>query len=117
MMQISNSNNTKAANQSNSLEALDDKIRKVAEFYEASFVKMLTDEMRKHQENSLLDGGQTEKVFQDMLDNEYAQQVPKNSQSSLGIADLVENDLRQKIGLPQKVKKYFSQSSPSGVVE
>jgi flagellar protein FlgJ len=54
--------------------------------FESIFAKMLLKEMRNTVEKSgLIDGGWAENVFQDMLDDEYAQSMSKTA--NFGLAD------------------------------
>lgn len=57
--------------------------------FEGLFVEMMLKEMRKtlNKEDSILDGGQAEEIFEDMLYQEYAAGMTKAS--NFGLADKV----------------------------
>lgn len=67
-------------------------IRGAARELEAYFLHMLIREMRKTvPKNPLFDGGKTEEIFQDFLDEEMAGELARSGQ--LGMADLIYNSL------------------------
>lgn len=80
------------------LDALPDKERarlekSVGEF-ESMFYKQLFGVMRESvQEDPLFNGGQGEKMFKDLLDNEYARMASERPQGSGGLKEVLMNQL------------------------
>jgi flagellar protein FlgJ len=64
-----------------------DKLKEVCRDFEAIFVKQMLDSMRKtvHKGGMMGEGGMAEDIFEDMLYDEYAKNMTKNSR--FGIAD------------------------------
>jgi len=79
------------------------KIQKVAQDFETMFTSMMLKEMRKSVgDNPLMPQSFGEKIFTEMLDDEYSKSFGKNA--SIGLADLIVKELeRQELsgGLPQ----------------
>lgn len=74
-----------------------DRIAAVAREFESLFTSMMLKSMRKTVgENELLPSSMGEKIYTDMLDDEYAKTM--GSQSTLGLAALVEKELRKQQG-------------------
>ncbi len=70
------------------------KLRQACQLFEAQFLKMLWKEMRKTVPKSgLIDGGQAEQMFTDLLDQSVADQSVKGH--SMGIAAMLEKQLSQ----------------------
>jgi len=67
-------------------------IRKVSEQFESIFLNLVLKTMRKSvQKSGLLDGGNAEKIYSSMLDQQYAQLMAQ--QHHTGIADNIEDFL------------------------
>lgn len=66
-----------------------DRLKEVAQEFEAIFVKQMLDSMRKNlkKEDDLLDGGMAQDIFQDMLYTEYSRLMSKTG--NFGIADSI----------------------------
>ena len=65
---------------------------KVSQEFEAIFIKQMLNVMRKSVAKSgLMDGGMAEDIFEDMLYDEYAQNMAKTG--SFGIADMIYKQL------------------------
>ena len=68
------------------------KIRQSAQEFEAIFLESMLKSMRDSVEKGgLIDGGNAEKMYESMLDSEYAKQM--SSQSMTGIAENIEKQL------------------------
>ena len=68
------------------------RLYKVSQEFEAIFIKQMLNVMRKSVAKSgLMDGGMAEDIFEDMLYDEYAQNMAKTG--SFGIADMIYNQL------------------------
>ena len=66
----------------------DDKLRKACSDFQAIFIKQMLDTMRKTvQKGGLLEGGQAEEIFEDMLYDEYAQKMSETA--NLGLDDMI----------------------------
>lgn len=67
------------------------RLREVAEQFEALFVEQMVKTMRqtKNPENDMLHGGMAENYFEDMLYQEYSKIMAKRG--SFGIADMIYN--------------------------
>jgi peptidoglycan hydrolase FlgJ len=64
--------------------------------FESMFVKLMLNQMRKSVEKGeLLHGGYAEEIFEDMLYDEYARDISKNS--SLGLAEQIYQSLSQNL--------------------
>lgn len=64
--------------------------------FESVFVKLMLSQMKKSVEKSgLLHGGHAEEIFEDMLYDEYAREMSKNS--SLGLAEQIYASLSQNL--------------------
>ena len=71
----------------------DDKLKQACRDFEAIFVKQMLDAMRKTvPQGTLMNGGQGEEVFEDMLYEKYAEEMTKTAR--LGIADLLYSQLK-----------------------
>jgi flagellar protein FlgJ len=78
------------------------KIRKLAEDFEAMFVEQMLKGMRTSvQKSGLIDGGNAEEIYTSMLDSEYAKTMA--GQRSTGLADLVERQLLQSMGVKSDI--------------
>ena len=70
----------------------DDRLKQACSDFQAIFVKQMLDSMRKTvNKTGLLDGGQAEKIFEDMLYDEYAQKISKTG--DLGLDDMMYQQL------------------------
>jgi Rod binding domain-containing protein len=68
------------------------KLYKVSQEFEAIFIKQMLNVMRKSvNKTGLMDGGMAEEIFEDMLYDEYAQNMAKSG--SFGIADMIYRQL------------------------
>lgn len=73
------------------------KIRQSAQEFEAIFLETMLKSMRDSvQKSGLIDGGNAEKMYESMLDSEYAKQM--SSQSMTGIAENIEKQLLASAG-------------------
>jgi flagellar protein FlgJ len=64
--------------------------------FESIFVNMMLKEMRKTvPKNGLITGGHAEEIFEDLLYDEYAKEISKNS--SLGIAEQIYESLTRSL--------------------
>jgi flagellar protein FlgJ len=71
------------------------KLREAAQNFESVFLHQLVKMMRATVEKSgLISGGRAEEIFQDMLDEQYAGALGKNS--NLGLADMIYKELKGK---------------------
>jgi flagellar protein FlgJ len=72
------------------------KLKKACTDFEAIFVGQLLKEMRKtvHKEG-FIDGGNAEKIFTSMLDDEYAKELAKDG--NLGLADMLFKQLKSHV--------------------
>ena len=69
-----------------------DKLKETCSDFQAIFVKQMLDSMRKTVNKSgLLEGGQAEEIFEDMLYDEYAQSISKNG--DIGLDDMLYKQL------------------------
>ena len=66
-----------------------DRLREVAQEFEALLVKQMLDSMREtsNKENDLVNGGMAEDIFEDMLYTEYSRLMSKTG--NLGLADMI----------------------------
>ena len=68
------------------------KLYKVFQDFEAIIIKQMLNVMRKSvNKTGLMDGGMAEEIFEDMLYDEYAQNMAKSG--SFGIADMIYRQL------------------------
>lgn len=67
-----------------------EQLKETAQEFEAIFVKMMLDSMKKtlNKEDRLFDGGMAEEVFDDMLQTEYSRLMAKSG--DFGIAKAIE---------------------------
>ena len=65
--------------------------RKVAREFEAMFVGMMLKSMRSTVPESSLTGGNAEKIYRDMLDQEYASAIA--ARGGLGLSEVLESQL------------------------
>ena len=64
------------------------KLREASQDFEAIFIKMMLDAMRKTvPKGGIIDGGMAEEIFEDLLYEERAKTMAKTG--SLGLADLI----------------------------
>jgi Rod binding domain-containing protein len=83
-------------NQKTGKTELDKKIRGAAELYEKQFLREMTKAMRSTvKESELIPVSQGEKIFREQLDQQYADQW--GDQGGIGLADLIEQKLREKL--------------------
>src|SRR6056297_2494547 len=69
-----------------------DKLKETCSDFQAIFVKQMLDSMRKTVNKSgLLEGGQAEEIFEDMLYDEYAQSISENG--NIGLDDMLYKQL------------------------
>lgn len=74
------------------------KLFKVSQEFEAIFIKQMLNTMRKTVNKSgLLDGGQAEEIFEDMLYDNYAQSMAETA--NFGLADSIYRQLAANEGL------------------
>ncbi|BCR22179.1 rod-binding protein [Borrelia sp. HM] len=73
----------------------DHRIYTAALEFEAIFIEQMIKSMRNslQKENNLINGGQTEEVFEDMLYLERSKQIAKSK--SFGLADLIYNQITE----------------------
>src|SRR6056297_3267239 len=72
--------------------AKNEKLKETCSDFQAIFVKQMLDSMRKTVNKSgLLEGGQAEEIFEDMLYDEYAQSISKNG--DIGLDDMLYKQL------------------------
>ena len=77
------------------------KIKKLSEDFEAIFLQLMLKSMRDSvQKSGLINEGSGEKIFEEMLDGEYAKLM--SSQTSSGLAEAIE---RQLLGLKAETSK------------
>lgn len=110
--------NTPLTNQLNSIQAkpmsdkkasvTDAKLREVAEMYEKHFIRAMMKEMRATvHEGGVVQQNNAEKIFQDQLDDQYAENWGKAG--GIGLADMIHSQLMerygQQLGLKPKVEK------------
>lgn len=71
-----------------------DRLRTVAEDFEAIFIKQMLESMRNtlNPENRLVDTGMAGEIYEDMLYDEYAQTMSKSG--GFGLADMIVNQYR-----------------------
>lgn len=82
----------KAAGNSAADTAKNDRLKETCSDFQAIFVKQMLDSMRKTVNKSgLLEGGQAEEIFEDMLYDEYAQSISKNG--DIGLDDMLYKQL------------------------
>ena len=73
-----------------------EKLRGAAQKLEAYFIHVLIREMRKTvPPNPILNGGKTEEIFQDFLDEEISKELATSTQ--LGLADLIFKSLEDQL--------------------
>src|SRR6056297_1958186 len=83
---------SKAAGGSAVNTAEKDRLKEICSDFQAIFVKQMLDSMRKTVNKSgLLEGGQAEEIFEDMLYDEYAQSISKNG--DIGLDDMLYKQL------------------------
>lgn len=70
------------------------KLLKACEEFEAYFLYIIMKEMRKTvPKTGFIDGGKSEEIFRDMLDEEIAKKMAKSEQNSFGIANMIYKQL------------------------
>ncbi|WKC85658.1 rod-binding protein [Borreliella lusitaniae] len=71
-------------------------LKKAALEFEAIFIKQMLESMKKtlNKNQNLLNGGQVEEIFEDMLYEQRAKQMAESQ--SFGIANLIYNQLQKK---------------------
>ena len=78
------------------------KVKKLANDFESVFLEQMLKNMRSSiQKGGLVDGGNAEEVYTSMLDSEYAKVMA--GQRSSGIADMIEHQLLQTMGVKSEV--------------
>lgn len=66
----------------------DPRLRQACKDFQAIFVKQMLDTMRKTlHKDGILQGGQAEEIFEDMLYDEYAKKISNNA--GLGLDDMI----------------------------
>lgn len=86
---------TQTVSESLSYKKSTEQIRKVAQEFESLFSSMMLRAMRKTVgENPLIPASMGEKIYTEMLDDEYSKMLSKHS--SLGLSDLIVKELEQK---------------------
>lgn len=86
----------------------DEKLREVAEMYEKHFIREMMKEMRSTvHEGGMIKKNNAEQIFQDQLDDQYADKWGKAG--GIGLADMIHQQLLERygeqLGLKQKVDK------------
>ncbi|MFP4491882.1 MAG: rod-binding protein [Spirochaetaceae bacterium] len=72
----------------------DDRLKEVCKDFQSIFVKQMLDSMRKTvNKEGLLSGGHAEEIFEDMLYDEYAEQI--SNTADLGLDDIMYQQLSQ----------------------
>ncbi|SCW26428.1 flagellar protein FlgJ [Borreliella japonica] len=73
----------------------DEELRKASLEFEAIFIKQMLESMKKtlNKNQNLLNGGQVEEIFEDMLYEQRAKQIAQSQ--SFGIANLIYNQLQK----------------------
>ncbi|WNY63199.1 rod-binding protein [Borreliella carolinensis] len=105
LQNIINSQNLKFKNQINNLKnpveikksfQKNEELRKASLEFEAMFIKQMLESMKKtlNKDQNLLNGGQVEEIFEDMLCEQRAKQIAQAQ--SFGLADLIYNQLQKK---------------------
>ena len=70
------------------------RLRQVSEDFEALMINQMLKEMRKTVDKSgLIDGGMAERIFEDMLYDEYAKEFSKTK--TFGLADIIYNQMEK----------------------
>ncbi|OFZ31636.1 MAG: hypothetical protein A2622_03395 [Bdellovibrionales bacterium RIFCSPHIGHO2_01_FULL_40_29] len=95
-------------------QVTEEKFREVAEMYEKHFIREMMKEMRSTvHESGFIKKNNAEKIFQDQLDDQYADSWGKTG--GFGLADLIHNQLMERygtqLGLKDKIQK------PEGPIE
>lgn len=75
-----------------------ERLKELCKDFESIFVHQMMKAMRKtiDKEDSLIDGGMGEEIFQDMLDSEYSKEASKTK--SLGLSDMLYRQLSKSFG-------------------
>ena len=76
------------------------KLREVAQDFEAVFMSMVLKEMRGTQEKGMLHGGLGEDFFTEMLDEEFAKAISKRG--GTGIGDMLFQQLSRRLNLKEE---------------
>ncbi len=72
----------------------DARLREACTEFQALFIKQMLDSMRSTiDKQGLLNGGQAEEIFEDMLYDEYAKKISKTA--GLGLDDMIYRELSQ----------------------
>lgn len=72
----------------------DDRLKEVCKDFQSIFVKQMLDSMRKTvNKEGLMSGGHAEEIFEDMLYDEYAEQI--SNTADLGLDDIMYQQLSQ----------------------
>ena len=73
-------------------EAREEKLREACQDFQSIFIKQMLESMRKTvQETGLLSGGRAEKIFEDMLYDEYAKKMSKTA--GFGLDEMIYRQL------------------------
>ncbi|MGF7101348.1 rod-binding protein [Borreliella kurtenbachii] len=105
LQNLINSQNLKLKNQINNFKnpveikksfQKNKELRKASLEFEAMFIKQMLESMKKtlNKDQNLLNGGQVEEIFEDMLCEQRAKQIAQSQ--SFGLADLIYNQLQKK---------------------
>ncbi len=90
-----NTTGTAARSQGGAGTSEDARLKKACSDFQAIFIKQMLDTMRKTvQKGGLLEGGQAEEIFEDMLYDEYAQKMSETA--NLGLDDMIYRQLSTK---------------------
>jgi len=93
-LKLNGLNTTKQSSHKSDLQKK--RLKKACDEFSAYFVKQMLSSMRKTvQKDDFLNGGNSEEIFKDMLDLEYAKNMTKNKQ--LGLSELLYNKLSKNI--------------------
>ncbi|MBD3419440.1 MAG: transglycosylase SLT domain-containing protein [Chitinivibrionales bacterium] len=90
--------------------------RAVAQEFESLFISMVMRSMRKTVPNSsLVPRSLGEKIYTDMLDTEYSGMISRHE--SLGLADLIQNELEQHRSTPENLNSLQQLKNPAWMID
>lgn len=92
------------------------KIKQLSKDFEAIFLEQMLRTMRSSvQKSGLIDGGNAEEIYRSMLDSEYAKLMA--GQSSSGLAQMIERQLLQTMGVKSEVSQISNRQQGLGAYE
>ncbi len=95
-------------------KAADDKLHEVADMYEQHFIREMMKQMRSTvQESGFIKKNSAEKIFNDQLDDKYAEQWGKTG--SFGLSSMIYDQLVQKFGAQMGIRSPVEK--PNGPIE